>query len=1595
MSNPPPSASAPEAPLIEKLDRGPAGAAEFERLMHQLLGAHGAQKSFAFEPMLGKGRGGGFDGIVRGGGVPGFSGPVAFELRCVRDNLRRVEIERALERASRLEAIAHWILVTPRALSASEAAMLAALGAKTKLQVHHWGPLQIEPLLRAVPALLARYYPEAARALLPGYDGVDFRELAAHYRAKVTLLHRDLRTLGLPPEALARGRDAHGHVRLRDIFVPLRFGGDDNTAPESLGKLLDGRSVVVLGDPGMGKSTLLAFIALLYAGGASLEGVEISPRAVPLSIPLRDFARLAQARPGLSFLDYLEERAKSDLGLPRAHRAFFESALRMGEAVVLLDGLDEVGGAAARAKMRDKIVAFRADYPSCPFWVSARIHGYGGDGRLPVADFAERRILRLDDAQVDDFIARWYTLLAPPNPRERDDLQRSLRDAIHRTPSVRRLASTPLLLTLMALLHLGARKLPRDRGELYDTCVRLLLETWQEAKRSPSGEAEPHAEERLGLHVHTQKDYLAHLAFAMQSRAQPGGDEARGMIPRSEALECLAARHLERSRRERPALILAEAREEMSHFLDYVADRTGLLVDRGGGLLSFIHLSFQEYLAAWVFTCLPPPPDGHHAFFRSHLGDPVWEEVLLLRLYLLLQQGERGEEAFDTIIAILLRALERDDRPAGWLTLARALRDDLTFSQSDRKVILEKALSLWLLSPRSHGAWYSVLEEIVLFAEKAREALRELLVEQCRRGSAKNALAALHLTRRLFGFPPDLAHFLGARDDLDELLPDLVVFREEPGMAALLDRRATLAHVANAFSAIDSPDLHRLTLGWVVDETLPSSPLWLVAAAGTLTAKILEELESRCVLASRSPATDREARERGSTEVVHEAYSITTPFSALRALDPEAWELLDGAVRVPRGAFPGLLRPNLAWERLPERARQCVSFDRAVEERLASLAEAALAGIPDSDPSLARNAIAGASVFATGGVWDAGLVMVELLRSFDGAPPGNAVPRLESAIIDDLVLLWVHALLGRNWPEKVPDPHFDIGHVRAGTSAPSTAVQVSLAKEAALAALLRDLWTGPMRQQLWSIHRSLALTHPREDAPLSAWQGWLRKHPLGTFAIALAWDDYLASLPPSRAPLAGLHGALTLLHAAHAALMSGLSLDGPRWQSLLRALDLGDPRLAFAYALHELCHFRDQPMHAATLAALLRDPPELLAPLLEAAGLRPADPDALVELVDDPLRGSLPPLPGEPPRPLFAWAHLSDLDFGSDAAGHEWDRTLVLDAIRDDLARRASLSLPSPKALFVTGDIAWRGQPEHYALARAWLLDLAHSVDLGAGNVFVVPGNHDVDLTVDRARAVARLVRDLREGAEPLDDALADPEDRALLTRRQQPYLAFAAGLAPACLAPPEEATARLFWSHRFTTRRGLRVRLAGLNTALLAGADVPKGKLRLGKEGLARAFADPPRESGDELVIVLSHHTLREGWLADEQDASRWIQSRAHVHLAGQAHEAELELLRRGGGSGFVRIVAGAAHGEARPPGVAPSHGYNLAAVYAAPGGGLVLRIWPRRWSDKHKQFRSDLDHTDEGRSFVEHELGAVRFVPPSGDTGPTSTAAPSTRRF
>ncbi|HAN93214.1 MAG TPA: hypothetical protein DCQ33_14210, partial [Nitrospira sp.] len=314
---------------------------------------------------------------------------------------------------------------------------------------------------------------------------------------------------------------------------------------------------------------------------------------------------------------------------------------------------------------------------------------------------------------------------------------------------------------------------------------------------------------------------------------------------------------------------------------------------------------------------------------------------------------------------------------------------------------------------------------------------------------------------------------------------------------------------------------------------------------------------------------------------------------------------------------------------------------------------------------------------------------------------------------------------------------------------------------------------------------------------------------------------------------------------------------------------------------------------------------------------------------------------------------------------HGWDQKLVLQALRADVQKQVREGrVFAPNCILVTGDIAFSGatrRATEYADASEYLLALAADLKLSAQAVYVVPGNHDVQRSADQDRNLFRLLRDLRTGDDSIDEAVGNPDDFALLRRRQANYWTFAGTFSG-------HPTASSFHARSDLRFGPLKVRILGLNTSMLAADDHDRGRLRVGKGALAQLLSSPATEQ--ELVIAMSHHPLTGGWLADEREVEAWLRRHAHIHLSGHVHEAASEHLRSGSGGELIRVTAGAAHGEKSPPGVPVSHGYNFASIVLTKDGDLVLRIVPRRFSDTNKDFRADVDNIHPDRPYAEHLL-------------------------
>ena len=313
-------------------------------------------------------------------------------------------------------------------------------------------------------------------------------------------------------------------------------------------------------------------------------------------------------------------------------------------------------------------------------------------------------------------------------------------------------------------------------------------------------------------------------------------------------------------------------------------------------------------------------------------------------------------------------------------------------------------------------------------------------------------------------------------------------------------------------------------------------------------------------------------------------------------------------------------------------------------------------------------------------------------------------------------------------------------------------------------------------------------------------------------------------------------------------------------------------------------------------------------------------------------------------RHLFSWLHLSDLHFGHGDETYAWDQRSVLASLETDV--RIALSkwpeLPGPQAIMVTGDVAFSGgvrAPDEYNNAAAFLGRLITQLDISPDQVYIVPGNHDVQRDVARP-----LVDRVRENDKELDVLMRSPVDQKEFLTRQSNYISFADGFAKRDLAA---------WREIIPIAGFGKIEILGVNTALLCNDDNDRGRLQL--TGGQRQLLSQP-DSDCAVRLVLTHHPLEDGWLRDEAILRSMAQKATTAHLCGHLHDAHVDLTAPAGGQLHVRVIAAAAHRDPKEAGSdKTSHGYNFGSLMLNADGFLVLRTWPRRWFPLWNEFRVD----------------------------------------
>lgn len=366
---------------------------------------------------------------------------------------------------------------------------------------------------------------------------------------------------------------------------------------EALKKSPSGR-IVILGGPGTGKSTLLKYLV----GDRAQTAMKDAQAPLPIFVSLPEFGRS-----GKTFKSYLLDTLQ-DLLIDDTFVEVLWRKIQEGQALICLDSLDEV--ATSLSDMVHKINALIASaHQQTTCVVSSRFTDYKR-GQFLSSHMMEWELLPLDHSLRQKLAERLLPELQQLMPWVGASDPRIFLKTLEMHPRIATWGKNPLLFSLAAILYVRRGRLPESRKELYLQVIDAIIEL-----REPAAE----------WHV-TVREIFASLAYKLLTEHKGRTFSVTDLI-----------------------VLLRHIRQEQGEnwHVEDIARRlrnAGLLEAVGHGNFSFLHQTFQEYLAGYDVALLPSPRAEQEVDqLVEHIYDPFSRQILIELAHIVNQQNPELE----------------------------------------------------------------------------------------------------------------------------------------------------------------------------------------------------------------------------------------------------------------------------------------------------------------------------------------------------------------------------------------------------------------------------------------------------------------------------------------------------------------------------------------------------------------------------------------------------------------------------------------------------------------------------------------------------------------------------------------------------------------------------------------------------------------------------------------------------------------------------------------------------------------------------------------------------------------------------------------
>jgi predicted NACHT family NTPase len=369
--------------------------------------------------------------------------------------------------------------------------------------------------------------------------------------------------------------------------------------------------LMILGKPGAGKTTFLKYVAL-----QCIEGLFKSD-LIPLFITLKDFSEDDHQPTLLSYITRIfncygiESRTKIQKGLwdsvLHGSTTNIEFLLMQGRFLIFLDGLDEVREVDSKRVVR-QIKDFSNLFTKNLFVITCRIAAK----EYTFEKFTDVEVADFDSLQISTFAKQWFH--SKNDPIKADNFIEKLRQ----DKSIRDLAHSPLLLTLLCFVFGDSGSFPVNRSELYKEGLDVLIKKWDATRNIERDQV------YKKLSLKRREDLLSQIALDTF-------EKGNYFFKQKEA-----ERYITQYIRNLPDANLEEELLQLDSeaVLKSIESQHGLFVERARGIYSFSHLTFHEYFAARKIVT-NSNFDSSIQKFAAYITDKRWREVLLLTVGML------------------------------------------------------------------------------------------------------------------------------------------------------------------------------------------------------------------------------------------------------------------------------------------------------------------------------------------------------------------------------------------------------------------------------------------------------------------------------------------------------------------------------------------------------------------------------------------------------------------------------------------------------------------------------------------------------------------------------------------------------------------------------------------------------------------------------------------------------------------------------------------------------------------------------------------------------------------------------------------------